>query len=144
MRAAYLCVETHSDQPDKIRLLLCEVEPSDRSEPDNRGQIRFCAHFNDGDAALMHTHDLLRRRLVDIDNHLYQATIEEAIAAIDSVELRHQVTFTDPALSDGSRHIIDASERDIRRRQARRNRFFEVAGYIGLGLLLFNMFFLAG
>ena len=143
MRQAYLCVETNTQSPHEVRLFLSDTEPKVEMGVDAQRTIRFCARFNDAEAALMHTHDTLRHQLVDIDGHIYRATVEEAIAAIDSVELRHNVAYADPNLSEDSRHEIEAREHSLHEQHSRRDRFFDVLGYIGIGLLLFNILFIA-
>lgn len=139
VRSGYLCIETHPDHPGLIRLLSLDQPP----QIGEQSQIRFVARFNDRDAALMHTHEILKRRLLDPDSHLYRTSIERAIAAIESLNLRHREIYADPAMPQQSRDEIALLTQRYLRRQQLKDNFFQVMGYLGLGLLLVNMLFLS-
>ncbi len=138
VKSGYLSVETHTARPRVVRLMLSDIPPTTTGE--GEAHLRYCARFNDRDAALMHAHEFLKRRLLDPDTHLYRTTLEHAIAAIEVVRLKHRRVYLDPELSDASRSAIAQWIRCFRRNQRRRDRFFEYMGYAGIGLLLFNMF----
>jgi len=91
----------------------------------------------------MHTHEILRRRLIDPDTHLYRVSPERAIAAIESLDLKHRRTYLDSEFSDESRSAIASlTKRFLMQRRAWAT-VFETLGYIGIGILLFNMLFLS-
>lgn len=143
MRQAYLAIETHLDRPGFVRLFLAEHSPAPAAGDSGQPQVRYVARFNDSEAALMHAHEYLKRRLIDPDSRLYRASLELAVAAVEAVELRHRRIFLDPFLDDKSLEVIDAEQQRLMRIQERKRRFFEAMGYIGIGLLLFNLFVLS-
>ncbi len=91
----------------------------------------------------MHTHEILKRRLLDLDTHLYRAPLEQAVGAIESLDLDHRQTYLDGDLSGETTMAVQAWTSRYRNRHSRWNRLFEALGYVGLGLLLFNLFFLS-
>lgn len=91
----------------------------------------------------MHTHESLKRRLIDPDTRLYRASLEQAIASVESIDLRHQRTHIDPDLSEQQLQEIQTIVEAQQSRQRRRNQLFQTMGYIGIALLLFNMFVLS-
>jgi hypothetical protein len=95
--------------------------------------------FNDLDAALMHAHDNLRRRLVDIDAHMYRTDLAHAIAAIEAVGLRHHTVYSDPRIEPDCRQQVDRLIMRHRTWQHRKDTFFCAMGAIGIGILLFNI-----
>lgn len=142
MRPGYLSVHTHSAHQGRIRLVVTDREPPrDAGQPEPH--VRYTARFNDVDAALMHAHEALKRRLIDPDAHLYRADLARAIAAVKAVELRHEMTYTDPCIDDATHAAI---ERFVERQhvlQRRKDQFFRALGAIGIAILLFNLFVLS-
>lgn len=140
MQPAYLAVETHPARPDMVRLVLAPRQPDPPSGGQVGPRLRYVARFNDGDAALMHTHELLRRRLVDIDARLYRVSCELAVAAIESLGLAHRRVYLDPAFERQQRSEIAERTLRFRHRRQLKERVFRYVGYAGLALLLFNLF----
>lgn len=142
MKAAYLSVQTHDAHPALTRILVSDEEPHPiggiGTLETASAKTRFVARFNDIDAALMHTHGLLRRRLVDLDARLYRTPLVNAIAAVESLDLRHQTLYLDPDLKPSEREEISRRVEMLQRRRQRSNRCFEILGWIGLALLLLN------
>lgn len=142
MKQGFIAVETHRERPGIVRLLasdaFAEPDHADARQP----QIRYIARFNDVEAGLMHCHEAIKRRLIDLDNHLYRVTLERAIAAIESVELRHWRTYIDPFLDTSEESEIHRQVERIKNIRCLWDRFFTVMGYLGIGLLLFNALFL--
>lgn len=137
MRHGFLLIETRADRPGLVRVYGTETE----SEPapvfpqrDDRPKLRYCAHFQDLDAALMHTHEPLRRRLVDIDKGLYRADPLEAVASAQSVDLRHWQTYVDAEIADDPRLANIVTSR--RRRKKRFQLLWNIVGAIAILLLL--------
>jgi hypothetical protein len=143
VRPGYLSIQTHDAHRGRVRILISAQRPA--VEPDSRTtlRIRYTARFNDCDAALMHTHELLKRRLLDPDAHLYRVDLARAIAAVESVELRRETVFWDPQLNDDTRTQVAELVTANRASQRRKDRFFQTLGYIGIAILLFNLFVLS-
>ena len=144
MRQGYLLIETHPDHPGRIHIRgveHLEAIPPDaippdasRAEPARKPRIRYAARFGDLDVALMHAHTALRRRLIDIDAHLYRADPVTAVAAVDAIELNHRRVYLDPGLA-----ADPALEGEIARRHRvhrRIDRFWNGVGIAALLLLL--------
>ena len=122
-----------------VRLFLAPRQPEPESTgPDSR-RLRYVARFNDGDAALMHTHELLRRRLVDVDARLYRADLELAVAAIESLGLAHKRVYLDPGFERQQRSEIARRTLRFRHRRQIRDRVFTYIGYLGIALLLVHV-----
>lgn len=143
MEHGYLAVETHRDRPGLVRLIVTSELPAPVEGRDSATRLRYAARFNDSSAALMHAHELLKRRLVDCDSHLYRVHQAQAIGAIESLDLSHRDVFLDPALDEETRREIDQARQMMARRRVRKTRFFEMLGYIGIAILLFNLFVLS-
>lgn len=139
----FLSIETRDDRPGLVRLRVTEQPPDADGTAVDTPRVRYSAHFNDSEAALMHAHELLKRRLVDADTRLYRFPLAQAIAAADSLGLRHRTVYFDHAMSDAERREIARMTLAYRRRRQRRDKLFESIGYIAIGLLLFNLFFLS-
>ncbi len=142
MKQGFIAVETHRDRPGIVRLLandtIAEPDNADAGQP----RIRYIARFNDIEAGLMHCHEVIKRRLIDLDNHLYRVPLERAIAAIESVELKHRRTYLDPSLDTSQDSEIHRQIERIQNIRLLWDRFFTMMGYLGIGLLLFNALFL--
>ena len=143
MRPGYISIQTHDAHRGWIRILVTAHRPAVDSDPQAGARIRYTAQFNDREAALMHTHELLKRRLLDPDAHLYRADLARAIAAVESVELRHRDVHWDPQIDDETRSEVERIVAANRVLQRHKDRFFQTLGYIGIGILLFNMFVLS-
>jgi len=145
VQSGYLAIETHQDRPGVVRLALSPEAPD--PAPDTAMQtdrrLRYIARFNDCDAALMHTHEILKRRLIDPDAHLYRVSAEWAIAAIESIDLKCRRIYLDGEFSNESKEAIASQAERLRSRRRAWAVFFQTLGYIGVGILLFNLFFLS-
>lgn len=127
MRAGYLYITPCGDMPKAVCLQAAEIAPQ---APESAGIV---AYFWDLDAAMMHFHADLRRRLLDLDRRAYRADMVEAAAALDAVELQHQRTYLAPALA-ASPALIKATER-LHHRHQRWQRLFDWVGVLALVLL---------
>ena len=139
MHTGYLTVETHAGHSGLSRVNLYSALPDPEPTGDTQPRIRYIAHFNDGDAARMHAHEVLKRHLIDLEAHLYRVSAECAVAAIEASDLRHRRVYLDPAFSDDSKLSIDELSARFRNQCRRRDHFFQTVGYIGIALLLFNL-----
>jgi len=143
VQSGYLAIETHRDRPGIVRLVssIEAPDPAPNAHADRR--LRYIARFNDREAALMHTHEILRRRLIDPDAHMYRVPPERAIAAIESLDLKHRRTYLDSEFSDESRSAIASLTKRFNMQRRAWATLFETLGYIGIGILLFNMLLLS-
>jgi hypothetical protein len=134
MHAGYLSVETHPQHQGIIRFGKQLYAPQ---LPDGEagGRIRYVARFNDIDAAMMHVHEALRHRLVDLENHRYKVAVADAIAAVKSRQLPQRETWIDPDLDDEIMQSIDASIALHRQRQARFEELMKLVGKAAIVLL---------
>lgn len=139
MQFGYLFVETHDNRPGVLRIGLSEQAPEPDAVLAHQPRIRYIARFNDSEAALMQTHELLKRRLLDADTHLYRAEPPLAIAAIESLDLKHGRMFLDPQLDAATQQALEQQAERFRQRKKRMDRFFQILGYIGIGLLLLHI-----
>lgn len=143
MHNGFLAVETHQQKPGVVRLFLAEHSPAPELPGGPQPEVRYVARFSDSEAALMHAHEHLKRRLVDPDARLYRVPVERAVAAVEAIGLRHHRVYIDPVLAEDESGAIAAETARLRRWAERKRRFFEAMGYIGIGLLLFNLFVLS-
>ncbi len=143
MTPGYLSIETHEAHRESIRFVLTPQAPDVEPTRHDVRRIRYVAHFHDSEAALMHSHEILKRHLLDRDAHLYRFPLERAIAAVESLGLRHRRIYLDPDLSDAAHTAIASFTAQYRRRRQRRDSFFQTVGYLALLLLLLNLFLLS-
>lgn len=143
MKNGYLSIETHADHSGLIRILRDDTKPDARLERGSARQIRYIARFNDSEAGLMHTHEILKRRLIDLDAQLYRTPLAQGIAAIESLGLNHQRVYLDPDLAESIKSEIAALSERYRRRRRRKDAIFQILGYIAVAILLFNLFVLS-
>lgn len=143
MQSGYIAIETHCERSGIVRLLTFDRAPDPQPPEDSLRRIRYTARYNDREAALMHTHEILKRRLIDLDARLYRVPLEQAIAAAESLNLKHHRVFLDPELSAESLQTIESFAGRYRARNQAWSVFFQTLGYIGVGLLLLNMFLLS-
>jgi len=140
MRGGFLLIETRADQPNLVRVFGTETESEPKPafpQQDDRPRLRYCAYFHDLDAALMHTHEPLKRRLVDVDKGLYRIDPLEAVAAAQSVDLRHWQTYIDAEIADDPR-LAESVTSKLRRKQ-RFQLLWNIVGVIAIVLLLLKL-----
>lgn len=128
MRAGYLYITPCGDKPEAVCLQEAEIAPE---APEGAGIVAF---FWDLDAAMMHFHADLRRRLLDADRRAYRADMVEAAATLDAIELQHQRTYLAPALA-ASTALTEATAR-LHHKHLRSRQLFDWVGILAL-LLLF-------
>lgn len=136
MHSAYLLLETSASHPGLARLFIAETLPP-LPGPAADPELRHAVRFTDIDVARMHAHELLRRRLVDIDAGLYQAGPLEAVAAVESIDLSHRRAYLDPALANDP--ALKTAIATLIARRLRRDRLWEWVGMAALGLLLIKL-----
>ncbi len=101
--------------------------------------IVWAGVFNDRDAALMHAHNKLCRKLVDINNKLYQVSVGQAIAALETDILPHRRVFIDQSLDKATLNEIDRWSNYYRNRRHRLETVLSWIKVIAIGLLLINL-----
>lgn len=137
MNNGYLCIDTHTDHPGLLRLLTSLHTPQLPHAQDTGSEhISYVARFNDIEAAMMHTHTLLRRCLLDPDAHLYRVSLAQAIAAIESLDLKHSRVYLDPDLDENQLAQISHATDTLTIRRKRRSRLIDAIGYLALGIIL--------
>ena len=137
MRNGYLLIRTHRDHPDLVQLAITDGPPREPDIDDDAPvRLRYAAHFTDVDAALMHTHEILRRHLVDINTRRYRRSAVEAAAAADAIDLRHFRLYFDPCLAADPElaRITNA----LKRRRQRRDNLLSMVGVIALIMLMLS------
>lgn len=131
MQTGYLALQTHAEHPGMVRLLQTELLPDTATRSDG-ASIRFVVRFADVDAARMHFHNRLRRRLVDVDERLYRASVVDAITALDAIDMRHWPVYTAPDVDDVQRAAIGGRVQRLRRRALWRERLYQALGILAL------------
>ena len=137
MRRGYLLIETRADRPGLVRVFGTETETEPAPTFPQRAdlpRLRYCAYFHDLDAALMHIHEPLRRRLVDIDQRLYRVDPLDAVAAAQSVGLRYWQTYIDAELADDPKLAELVTSK--RQRRKRFQLLWNIVGILAILLLL--------
>jgi hypothetical protein len=119
-----------------VRVARSDAQPAAPDSRDGKPRVRYVARFADSEAALMHTHALLRRRLVDAEAGLYRTDLVQAVAAVDSLGLSHRGVFLDPALPEETQAEIRACVGRLVRRRRRIDRLCYAVGYGALLWLL--------
>ncbi|MCG6859712.1 MAG: hypothetical protein LJE70_00250 [Chromatiaceae bacterium] len=138
MGEGYLVIETHAEHPGLVRILAAKANPG---ESELRGgadpRVRYVARFDDLDAAQMHVHARLKRRLVDVDTRLYRADAIASVAAAQSLALRHRQIYLDPELARDPK-LKQAIERHRRQHRAA-DRFWQLVGAAAVIFLLLKL-----
>ena len=133
MQGGYLLIETHPGHPGLVRIRTAATAPAEPATDDvDAPRLRYAARFDDLSAAHMHAHELLRRRLVDVDSRLYRADPVTAVSAAESIGLRHRRVYIDPELA-----ADPALTQTVERYRARRERLWRLWNGVGIGALLF-------
>lgn len=140
MEHGFLAVEVHRDRPGLVRLLNLTHPPESVAFSSQPTRVCYAARFSDREAAIMHTHEIFKRKLVDPDSHLYRAQPEDVIGAIESLSLSHRDIYLSPDFDATSRQRIETARAKAIGQRRRKEKFFETVGYVALGILLFNFF----
>jgi len=140
MEEGYLIIETRSEHPGLVRIRRSELPP-ENPEPNPRAdlRIRYVGRFTDLSAAQMHVHTELRHGLVDVEAGLYRSDPVGAVAAAQSVALRHRQIYLDPDLAES-----DALNKAIEGRRwhhGMADRIWQGVGVIAVIFLLIKVFF---
>jgi hypothetical protein len=139
----YVLLESNAEHPGLIRVANVETRPDPEPVNHHASRIHCVIAFDDGDAAVLHFHEALKRRLVDPDTRLYRAPVEQGIAALDAIDLRHRVLYLDCDFSSDQRQAISDLTARYRGRKQRVKKIFDAIGYIAFALLLFNLLVLS-
>jgi len=134
MARPLLVIETHPEHPGLVRVLIRPALPAEIPEPFSP-LVRYAARFDDIEAARMHAFSALRHRLVDVDASLFRVPVEEAVAAIEAIDLPHQRTYLDPDLEATHGQRIARLTAEARRRRRRYDIIWQWVGWIALAWL---------
>jgi hypothetical protein len=136
MELGYLFIETHPGHRGLVRIAVADHPPAVPGARHEGRRVRYIARFNDAEAGLMHVHTLLRRRLVDVDGRLYRSSLERAVAAAESVGLRHGRLYLDPDLEPDRLEDIRRRGEALAAARRGRERLLQGIGYATLAWLL--------
>lgn len=140
MEEGYLIIETSREHPGLVRIRKASAPPVETNlETQSDPQIRFVARFNDLSAAQMHVHTELRHRLIDADAGLYRIDPVTAVAAAQSVELRHRQIYVDPTITENPALDADIEKRHWRHRLA--DQIWRIVGAIAVVFLVVKILF---
>jgi hypothetical protein len=128
MRSGYLYLTSCRNPPGSVCLHEAAIPPA------GGDGIPIIVRFADVDAAVMHFHQGLHRRLLDPDRHAYRATLPQAAAVLDAIDLRHQRTYLSPELAKDK--ALPAEVERLRKSHQRVRRIFDWVGIFALVLLL--------
>ncbi len=137
MKTGFLSLITHPESPGQVRAQLWDKLPELKTQQDG-GEIRYVARFRDGEAGLMHVQNAMHAYLEDLERRIYRRPLGEMIACVEADGLDHERVWMDPQLDAAEQKRI---EQEIERRRAsrkRRERAWQVIGYLALLLLILS------
>jgi hypothetical protein len=140
MQSGFLFVETNARHPGMVRIRGAAQDPTPIGDGLRAGhgpRVRLVVRFLDLDAARMHAHTELRRRLIDADAGTYRASLVEAVAALDAIQLDHRLIYRDPDISTEDAAAIASLVRARHKQQAWQDKAWQIVGGLGIGLLVF-------
>jgi len=138
MQAGYLSLETRDDRPGMVRFCR-SIEFPDTERQGGEAGIRAIASYKDLDAAEMHVHDHLRHHLVDIDSHLYDVSLAEALAALHSLSLTNRVEWIDPSVDSETLAAMQGYIDKHKAARRRRDLWIRLVIVIAIALLVLNL-----
>ena len=141
METGYLFVESSPTHPGIVRIRIAasnsaEIPDLPALSPTDDGVVRLVARFRDVEAARMHAHEALRRRLLDPENRTYRAEVNEVLAAIDAIGLQHQRVYRDPDLSAADLANIEGRVAAIQRHAMYVDRAWQIVGGLAVAFLV--------
>lgn len=136
MRSGYLIVATRADRAGLVHIYSTDRQPAQAAESQDPAMPRICyaASFGSLDVALMHAQTALHGCLIDVEAGLYRTDPLTAVAAVDAIDLRHQVQYLDSELTANPRLSAAIERRRTRRRWI--NRAWNAVGILAILLLL--------
>ena len=140
MRAGHLYLQTNTNDPGVIRARTQDAVPPGGDVGEGARNI-WVGHYRDVDTGLMHLHNVLRRHLVDIDDHTYRVGLAQAIAAVETEPLSHQRVYLDTDLDPQTQADTQRWETYYRRRQQRVSLVIRWISYLAVGYLLIILVF---
>jgi hypothetical protein len=129
MQSGYLTLEARNDDPGLI-FVISQTSLPDLAQP----ALLYVAFFNDIDAAGMHFHEAVRRRLKSLEPRTYRLQPLEAVAAADAIELEHRRVFLSPSLAEDGRLAMDVQV--LHQRHQRNDRWLDAVGWLALAFLV--------
>jgi hypothetical protein len=138
MEEGYLIIETNEQHPGTVRIHLAETPPAEPGSDARAGpKVRYVARFSDSSAAQMQTHTRLRRRLIDLESGIYRSDPVTAVAAAQSLDLRHHQLYLDPEIAEDET-LAKAIARH-RWRHGLADRIWQIVGVIAVLFLLLKI-----
>ena len=134
MRSGYLYLETRDDHPGLVRVRKTTELPSTQ-QGEGDAQIRAISSYQDVDAAAMHVHEHLKRHLRDVDSHLYEVSLAEALAALRTLSLTCRMVWTDPAIDQETLDARDAFLENRKSGSRHRDSWVRSITWIAIALL---------
>jgi len=138
MRSGYLYLETRDDHPGMVRVRETTELPSTQ-QGQAGARIRAISSYQDIDAAAMHVHEHLKRHLLDVDTHLYEVSLAEALAALRTLSLTCRMVWTDPAIDQETLDARDAFIKDHKSGRRHRDVWIRIITWIAIALLAINL-----
>ncbi len=137
MKTGYLYLQTHPDHPGIVRFLTRDTKPdTDPASDSHEPAVRYVARFIDIEAAQMHVQNNLRHQLIDIDTHMYRTSLPEAMAVVESDDLKHERIWLDPSLGEQELGLMEQSTRVLRSKARRFDRLWQGVGIMFVVLLV--------
>jgi hypothetical protein len=138
MQAGYLYLETRDDHPGMVRVRQSIDLPSTQ-QGEGGASIRAISSYMDVDAAAMHVHEHLKRHLVDIDSHLYEVSLAEAMAALRTLSLTCRIVWTDPSIEPATLDAMQGYLEHHKLQRRHRNVWIRIVTWIAIALLALNL-----
>ncbi len=127
MPIAYLQIETHDDHPGQLRFVPYDSAPAPHEILAPR-RAHYTAKYNNVFRAEQQIQGLLSKQLINADNSLYEISVVEAIAQLESAPLKPQRVWINPELADDELAQIDQKIAALNRRRARRDSVWKLVG----------------
>lgn len=156
-----LIVETRADRPGLVRVHVCEscpthppqrpdqqpeqldssARPAEKAETSGPQRtspqspiLRYAAVFDAIEIARMHAQTALSPYMVDADSGLYRIDPVSAVAAIDTIDLRHRCLYLDPLIAADPRLHRESVRRRTRQRLVAR--IWTLVGLLAIVILI--------
>lgn len=140
MEEGYLIIATHAEHPGLVRIRKASTPPDEPEPGEQTGErIGYVGRFNDLSAAQMQVHTRLHRRLVDIETGLYRSDAVTAVAAAQSLALRHTQVYLAPEIARDPGLEQAIAKRRWRHRLA--DRLWQVVGIVAVISLVLKILF---
>lgn len=138
IRKGLLQLEGDSSKPGLLHITETDDLPSEQA-PGEEKTIWGIWQFKDVEAAKMHSYAALRKQ--QVDTNLYRTDPIEAIAAIDAIQLKHEIVWTNESLTSSDQKDIEIKTLKRVGKILRKEKIMNSIGKAGLAIL--TLFLLA-